>query len=207
MWRGSSIYFSMKIRSSAKLDLASPAAARKPSRVSSSRGGDAHPLAAAAGRRLDHDRIADVAGDPDRGLGIGHDVEVPGHGRDPGGMGEPFRFDLVAHRRDRLRPGPDKHDPRFGERRRERRRFRTETRSRDAPPRRRSRGTPRRSGRSADSSQRTAPDRSGPPRRPCAHAAPRHRHRNRPRPWRSPSAAPCGSPGTRSPRDWRSGSC
>ena len=66
-------------------------------------GGDAHALAAAAGRGLDHDRIADVARDPDRGLGIGDDVEMPGHGRHPGGARELFRFDLVAHRRDRLR--------------------------------------------------------------------------------------------------------
>ena len=45
---------------------------------------------------------------------------MPGHGRDSGGAGELFRFDLVAHRRDRFGSGPDKHNTGLGERARER---------------------------------------------------------------------------------------
>src|SRR4051794_29235466 len=45
--------------------------------------GDPHALAAAASRSLDHDRIADVAGDRDGGIGIGNDVEVTRHARYP----------------------------------------------------------------------------------------------------------------------------
>ena len=116
MWRGSSMYFSIKMRSSAKLDLGLARRGAKPVARLLVRGGDAHPLAAAAGRRLDHDRIADVAGDPDRRLGIRHDIEMPGHGRHPGGARQLFRFDLVAHRRDRLRPRPDKDNAGFGQR-------------------------------------------------------------------------------------------
>ena len=69
--------------------------------------GDPHPLAAAAGGSLDHDRIADVAGDRDGGIGIGNDVEVAGHARYPGGARQLFRLDLVAHRGDRLRRRAD----------------------------------------------------------------------------------------------------
>src|ERR1700730_9064589 len=82
---------------------------------------DAHALAAAAGRGLDHHGIADLAGDLDGGLGVGNDVEVAGHGGDAGGARQLLRFDLVAHRRDRVGVGADELDAgprqRVGERR------------------------------------------------------------------------------------------
>ncbi len=72
---------------------------------------DAHALAAAAGRRLDHHRITDFVGDR-RGLfGIGDLPEIAGHGRDLGRGRGFLGFDLVAHRRDGLGIGPDKDDP------------------------------------------------------------------------------------------------
>ncbi len=71
---------------------------------------DAHALAAAAGRGLDHDRIADLGGDADRGVHVRHHVGIAGHGADAGLLGEALGFDLVAHRRDRLRLGADEGD-------------------------------------------------------------------------------------------------
>src|SRR5690348_5097620 len=44
---------------------------------------DPHPFAATPGRRLDHHRIADIAGDRDRALGVRDDVEVVRHTRYP----------------------------------------------------------------------------------------------------------------------------
>ncbi len=41
---------------------------------------DAHALAAAAGRGLDHDRIADLPRDRDRMLGVRNDIEMARHG-------------------------------------------------------------------------------------------------------------------------------
>src|SRR5690242_2363245 len=58
-------------------------------------GGDPHPFAAPAGRSLDHDRIADLARDSERGFGIGDHVEVSGHARNAGVARQLFRFDLV----------------------------------------------------------------------------------------------------------------
>ena len=63
MWRGSVMNFSMKTRSSPNEDAASDLARAKPSATSSGGIGDAHALAAAAGRGLDHHRIADLVGD------------------------------------------------------------------------------------------------------------------------------------------------
>src|SRR5580700_2014748 len=68
---------------------------------------DPHTLAATTGRGLDHDRVPDVAGDRDGGIGIGNDVEVTGHARYPGGARQLLRLDLVAHRGDRLRRRAD----------------------------------------------------------------------------------------------------
>ena len=79
-------------------------------------GGDAHAFAATAGRRLDHDRIADVARRPDRALGVGHDIEPAGNGRDTGGARQLFRCDLVAHRGDRGSGRADKGHPGRGQR-------------------------------------------------------------------------------------------
>ena len=153
--------------------------------------GDTHSLAAAAGRRLDHDRVADVAGDGDRAIGVRDNGEVPRHARYPGVPGQLLRLDLVAHRRDRLGPRPDEGHSGLGEGVAQRRGFPTKSRSRDGPPRRRSFGRPRRSARSSDSSRPMERARSERPRRPSAHAMPRHPPRNRPRPSRSPSAARC----------------
>ncbi len=76
--------------------------------------GQPHPLAAAARARLHHHRIADVGGDLHRFLGIGDLAEETGNDVDAGGLGELLRFDLVAHRGDRVRGWPDKGDPGIG---------------------------------------------------------------------------------------------
>ena len=65
--------------------------------------GDAQALAAAAGGRLDHHRVADVAGDFDSTLGGIDRVVVARDGVDLGFVGELLRGDLVAHGRHRLR--------------------------------------------------------------------------------------------------------
>ena len=81
----------------------------KPSRTSFSPG-EAHALAAAAGRGLHHHRIADVLGDLHR-FGGGRDVaEKTGDDVDPGLLRQLLGFDLVAHRRDRLGRRADEDD-------------------------------------------------------------------------------------------------
>ena len=100
MWRGSTTNFSMNTRSSPNELLASERARSKPSCTSTRLPGDAHALAAAAGRRLDHHGIADLAGDLLGMVGILDDAETAGHSADLGGIGELLRFDLVAHRLD-----------------------------------------------------------------------------------------------------------
>ena len=72
--------------------------------------GDAHALAAAAGRRLDHHRIADLVGDLGRLLGVLDHAEMAGHGRDLRLGGELLRLDLVAHRLDGLDVRADEND-------------------------------------------------------------------------------------------------
>ena len=78
--------------------------------------GDAHALAAAAGRRLDHHRIADLLGDLHRLLGVGEGVQPAGHRADAGLERQLFRLDLVAHRMDGMRLGPDEGDLGLGQR-------------------------------------------------------------------------------------------
>ncbi len=70
---------------------------------------DPHALAAAAGRGLDHHRIADLVGDPQRLGFVGDRAEMAGHGRHLGLGGELLRLDLVAHGGDggRVRPNED----------------------------------------------------------------------------------------------------
>ncbi len=58
--------------------LASLVAEPKPSCASASLVGDAHALAAAAGRCLDHDGVADLLGDLHRLVGIGNRREIAG---------------------------------------------------------------------------------------------------------------------------------
>ena len=82
--------------------------------------GDAHALAAAAGRGLDHDGIADLGGDLDGVLGIRDLAQVAGHGRDLGLGRRLLALDLVAHGGNRARVGADEDDAGLLERDRER---------------------------------------------------------------------------------------
>ena len=75
------------------------------------RPGDAHALAAAPGRRLDHDRIADLAGDLFRVVGVLDDAQPTRDGAHLGSVGEFLGFDLVAHGLDRLGLRTDEGDP------------------------------------------------------------------------------------------------
>ena len=95
--------FSMKTRSSPKLDFASERARANPSFDLGAAVGDAHALAAAAGRGLDHHRIADLVGDLFRLRVVLDHAEMAGHGRDLGGGGGALALDLVAHGGDGLR--------------------------------------------------------------------------------------------------------
>ena len=108
--------FSTNTRSSPKLDFASDFARAKPFRDLLARMGDAHALAAAAGRRLDHHGIADLVGDLGRVLGALDHAEEAGHGRDFRRVGEFLGFDLVAHRLDGARIGADEDDAGLGQR-------------------------------------------------------------------------------------------
>src|SRR5437763_8030229 len=67
--------------------------------------GHAHP--AAAGRRLDHDRVPDATGLGERRLDRGGRVGGTGSDRYPGGRHQVPRVDLVAHRVDRARVRTD----------------------------------------------------------------------------------------------------
>ena len=100
----------MKTRSSPNELFASDLARSKPSRSSALVPGDAHALAAAAGRSLDHHGIADLGSDLLGMVGVLDDAEKARNGADPGGIGEFLGFDLVAHRLDRLRLGADEDD-------------------------------------------------------------------------------------------------
>src|SRR3546814_2862520 len=65
--------------------------------------GEAHALAAAARRGLHHHRIADLVRNPHGVLGIVDLADEAGDDVDAGFLRELLRFDLVAHRRDRVR--------------------------------------------------------------------------------------------------------
>ena len=82
--------------------------------------GDAHALAAAAGRGLDHDGIADLGGDLDGVLGVRDLAEVAGHGRHLGLGGGLLALDLVAHGGNGARVGADEDDAGLLQRDRER---------------------------------------------------------------------------------------
>jgi hypothetical protein len=109
--------FSMNTRSSAKLERASLPAARKPPLLVVVR--DAHALAAAAGRGLDHHGIADAARDLHRLAVVLDDAEMAGNDVDLRLLRQLLRFDLVAHGGDGLGRRPDEDDARLLERRRE----------------------------------------------------------------------------------------
>ena len=72
--------------------------------------GDAHALAAAARRRLDHHRIADLLGDADRLVGVLEDAQIARHRGDARRRGHLLRGDLVAHRLDGTGVGADEGD-------------------------------------------------------------------------------------------------
>ncbi|MCY1501009.1 hypothetical protein D9M68_350680 [compost metagenome] len=67
---------------------------------------------AAAGRGLDHDRVADVLRDFDGGVGVGHHARAAGHGGHAGAQGGGTRRGLVAHGADRMRRGAHEHQAR-----------------------------------------------------------------------------------------------
>ena len=71
------------------------------------RPGDAHALAAAAGRCLDHHRKADLLGDLGRLLGVVDHAEMAWNRRDLGFRRQLLRLDLVAHGLDGLGVGSD----------------------------------------------------------------------------------------------------
>ena len=81
--------------------------------------GDAHALAATAGRGLDHHRIADAPGDVERFAEAADGVGMAGHDADARPFGEALALDLVAHRADGVGRRADEHDPRLLERLRE----------------------------------------------------------------------------------------
>ena len=74
--------------------------------------GDPHALAAAAGTGLDHDRIADLAGNPHRLVRIGDQAHVARHGGDTGRHRQLLGGDLVAHRLNRGGRRADEHHAR-----------------------------------------------------------------------------------------------
>ena len=78
--------------------------------------GDAHAFAAAAGRGLDHDRIADLIGDLGGLLLVLDHAEMARHGGDLGGGRGLLALDLVAHGGDGFGIGADEDDAGFGER-------------------------------------------------------------------------------------------
>ena len=73
-----------------------------------------HPLAAAAGAGLHHHREADLGGDTHRRVGVGDLPQIAGDDVDARRLGKLLRFDLVAHRGDRVRRRADEGDPGLG---------------------------------------------------------------------------------------------
>src|SRR5215471_4399555 len=71
---------------------------------------DAHPASAAAGRRLDDHRIADVLGDLERLLFAFNGSVAAGQNRDAGLAHDTARAGLVGHQPDHLWIGPDELD-------------------------------------------------------------------------------------------------
>ena len=113
MWRGSSTNFSMNTRSSPKLLRASLRQRGEALEGFLVVEGHAQALAAAAGRGLDHHRVADVLGDLDRALGRFDRVVPARDGVDLGLVRQLLRGDLVAHRRDRIVLRADEDDALF----------------------------------------------------------------------------------------------
>ena len=70
--------------------------------------GNPHPASAAAARRLQQQRKADLSGNLRRRLCVGKSLRRTRHDRDAVARGDPPRFDLVAHRADCFRARADK---------------------------------------------------------------------------------------------------
>ena len=70
----------------------------------------AHPLAAAAGRRLHHHRIADLVGNTDGVVGVLNLPHETGDDVDAGLLGELLGLDLVTHGGNRVGGGADEDD-------------------------------------------------------------------------------------------------
>ncbi len=190
MWRGLTMNFSMNMRSSPNEDFASERARAKPSATSAGGMGDAHALAAAASRGLDHHRKADLLGDL-HWLASASSMTPrwPGTVETLALAAAFFELDLVAHRGDGFGIGPDEDDAgrlqRLGK---------CLALGKKAIARVHRLGAGRAAGLDdlvddADSSAPPAAARSAPPRRPSRHAARRGRPRNRPQPSRSPCGA------------------
>ena len=70
----------------------------------------AHAAPAAAGRGLDHQRVADRLAVADRGVGVLDRAAAPRRDRDAGLLGELLRLDLVAERAHHVGVGPGEDD-------------------------------------------------------------------------------------------------
>ena len=81
--------------------------------------GDAHALAAAAGRSLDHHGIADLVGDLTACIGSSMTPRWPGTVETLAAFAAFFELDLVAHRLDGAGIGADEDDAGLGQRLRE----------------------------------------------------------------------------------------
>ncbi len=74
----------------------------------------AHALAAAAGRRLEHHRVADPLGEPRRLVEAGQRLVAAGDHRHPSGAHPPAALDLRPHGRHRRRRRADEHQAGIG---------------------------------------------------------------------------------------------
>ncbi len=151
--------------------------------------GNAHALAAAARRGLDHHRIADFSGDPLRMGRVGDDVEKARNRADLGRVGKFLRFDLVAHGDDRLGLRPDEDDALLFQR------LAKGGPLGEKPIARMDRFCAGLLAGSDDLVRNEIAFRSGSrtdiasPRQPSPHAPHRDPHPNKPQPWQSPSCA------------------
>ena len=162
-----------------------------------------HPLAAAAGRRLHDQRVADLVAEPQH---LRDRLDRLGRARDDrhaGGLHRRARLRLRAHQLDRRAGRPDPDQARRPRRRARRRRSRRGSRSRDGSPRRPPAAPRRGSARRRGSSPRPGRARSDTPRRRRADAPRRGRPPSRRRPSRCRARAASGRSGPRSRRGSR----
>ena len=129
---------------------------------------DAEALAAAAARRLDGDRVADLLRGLPRRLERLHGRGGARHDRHAGGLHQLARAGLRAHRLDRRGGRADEADRPPPPAAARRPRSRRGSRSPGGPPRRPSARPPRAAGRRRGRTRRPAPGRAGAPRRRAA---------------------------------------